>query len=710
MQNVINNIDAQEIDKLNEDAWMLNRKDPVKAIELSEKALLLSEKQNYKRGKALALKTLGAANVWISKNQDALKFSLEAIALFSELGDKKNEAETNYIVGANFRYISDYDSAIKYYNNCYNISKEIGDELGMADGLNGLGTVYYGIQENHKALDVLLESQNLCLKHNNKDIYIKVLDGIGEAYYNLGNYKDALAYYLKCATMSAELGNKQVEAFALDGLGRTYAALNQEKEAIQYFDKSLSLRREIGFKAGEVISLLNKGIFLIDKGELEESIKLLHQSLDLAANINSKEGVYKASEKLAIAYEKQGDYKNAIEFYKKFSSTRDEVITETTAQVVRSVEMQHKMLQSQTEKATLEQRAKELENYSENLVLLGEIGQKIISQLNVGSIVETVYDSVNKLMDAAGFGVGLFEKESNQIVFPLFIEGGEKFNNITYDVNDADKLSSICFTQSKELLLNDFDVDLKKYVSKKLVPTFGKMALSVVYLPLIVKGKTVGVITVQSFSKNAYNNYHVNILRNLASYTAIALDNAKLYQEQEKIIETRTAEVVARKEEIEKAYQNNKLLSELGQQITSAINFEEIFSKLNSYVSGLMDAGFFGVRLYNRERNVIEYKYGIEKGVRNPPIEVSMEDKDNYSVWCVTNKKDIFINDNEKEYKKYTNKIIVVTGDMPHSLIFSPILINDRVLGCITVQSFEKNAYTDYHLDILKTLATYTAI
>ncbi len=710
MQNVIDNIQVQEINLLNSDAWLLNRKDPVKAIELSEKALLLSERVNYKIGKAHALKTLGAANVWISKNQDALKYSLEAISLFSELGDKKNEAETNYSVGANFRYISDYDSAIKFYNNCYNISKEIGDELGMADGLNGLGTVYYGIQENHKALEVLLESQNLCVKHNNKDIYIKVLDGIGEAHYNLGNYKEALEYYLKCAAMSAELGNKQVEAFALDGLGRTYAALKKEKEAIQYFDKSLELRREIGFKAGEVISLLNKGVFLIDKGELEESIQLLHQSSELAEVINSKEGVFKASEKLAVVYEKLGDYKKAIEYYKKFSATRDEVITETTAQVVRSVEMQHKMLQSQNEKVTLEQRAKELENYSENLVLLGEIGQKIISQLNVSAIAETVYDSVNKLMDAAGFGVGLYNGENNQIVFPLFIEGGEKFNNITYDLSDKEKLATICFSNATEIVMNDVDEDIKKYVSKKLVPTFGKIALSVVYLPLVVKEVTVGVITVQSFSKNAYNNYHVNILRNLASYTAIALDNAKLYLEQEKIIESRTAEVVSRKEEIEKAYQNNKLLSELGQQITSAINFEEIFSKLNTYVSGLMDAGFFGVRLFDRERNVIEYKYGIEKGVRNAPIEVSMEDKDNYSVWCVTNKKEIFINDNEKEYKKYTNKIIVVTGDMPHSLIFSPILINDRVLGCITVQSFEKNAYTDYHLDILKTLATYTAI
>ena len=81
-----------------------------------------------------------------------------------------------------------------------------------------------------------------------------------------------------------------------------------------------------------------------------------------------------------------------------------------------------------------------------------------------------------------------------------------------------------------------------------------------------------------------------------------------------------------------------------------------------------------------------------------------------YTVWCIKNKKEIFINDNQKEYKKYTKKIVVPTGEMPHSLLFSPMTLGKKVLGVITVQSFEKNAYTKYHADILRTLSSYTAI
>lgn len=712
MQDTLVDIDVSEIDKLNTEAWQLNRKDAHKAIELAKSALEKSKELKYKKGMALALKTLGAANVWLAKNEEALSNSFDAISIFREINDKKNEAETYYYVGANFRYLSDYDSAIKNYNECYNINNEIGDEMGMADGLNGLGTVYYSIEQNDKALEVLLESQKLCVKHNDSEIYVKVLDGLGETYHNLKNYNEALEYYNKCASICAKIGNKQVEAFALDGLGRTYSATKKYDEAFKKYNESLTLRRDLGFKAGEVMTLYNMANLLLDKGDTDGGIAHLVQSFDLSQKINSKEGVYKASEKLAEVYEKAKRFEESIKYFKIFQSTREEVRNEKTNQLVKSVELQHKMLQSQAEKLLLEEKAKELESYSDNLVLLAQIGQQIISHLSVEDIVETVYEHVNSLMDATGFGIGLHKPETNEVVFPLYIEGKEKFNNILYSLNDKDRLTIICFKEKKEIVINSFERDFKNYVTDLgQAPMAGSHVESIIYLPLILKDQVKGVITVQSYKADAYSAYHVNMLRNLASFAAIALENATLYEKQERIVEERTQEVVKKKEEVEKAYQNNKLLSEIGQQITSTLNFEEIFTKLHTYVDKVMDAACFGVRIYNPEKNIIEYKYGIEKGKKYPAgISVSMDDMDNYSVWCVHNKKEIFINDNLNEYKKYTSQIRVVSGDLPHSLIFYPMMIGEKVLGVITVQSFKKFAYTEYHLDILKTLASYTAI
>ena len=58
----------------------------------------------------------------------------------------------------------------------------------------------------------------------------------------------------------------------------------------------------------------------------------------------------------------------------------------------------------------------------------------------------------------------------------------------------------------------------------------GELPESLIYLPVTSKTRPIGVITVQSFQKNVYTRYHLNMLRNLANYCAIALENSESYQ------------------------------------------------------------------------------------------------------------------------------------------------------------------------------------
>lgn len=697
------NVPNEFIDDLNTSAWVLNRKNPLKAVEISIEALQHAKLANYKKGIADAFKTIGVSNIWLSNNEEALSNSFKALELYAELDDKKNQATVYYNLGSNFFYISDYDSALKFYNQCFNISKEIGDEIGMADGLNGLGVVYYNIKENDKALKVLHEGEVLCEKHNNLDIYVKVLDGLGETYYNKKQFHKALHYYLKSATISNELGNKQVEAFAIDGLGRTYAALKEPEKAIINFNKSLSLRREIGFKPGQVISLLNVGVFFFQNNEFDKSLDCIQQSLDLAVEINNKVGAFKACQKLAEIQESLGNFEKSIHFYKKFIKYKDDVISEKSNQVIKSIEAQNKLLHSQTEKAILVERAKELENFSDNLVLISEIGQQIISSLSVETIVNTVYKNVNNLMDAIGFGIGLFKPENNTIVFPIYIEGKETFTNIVFDVTDPNHLTTACFNKNSDIIINNFNEESSKYIKTSPQSTLVNNIQSLIYLPLKFKDTVLGVITVQSFNSNAYNSYHVNIFKNIATYTAIALENAKLYQAQESIVKQRTAE-------LQTTYEINKKVSEIGREITASLNLGKIFKKLHRSINEIMEADCFGVRIYRPELNSVEYKYEIENGVAETDVAtIPLTDEDNYTVWCIKNRKDIFINDNANEYKKYVKKVKVVGGKMSNSVLFTPMQLGDKLLGVITVQSFKKFAYQPFHLDILKTLSTYTA-
>jgi len=712
LENLIKNTSIQSINEINNLAWSLNREDTVKAIELANKALNDSETFNYKLGIALAKKTLGACHVWISKNDLAIEYCFDAITLFQDLNDKKNEVDTLHTLGSNFFYLSDYDTSIKYYQKSYDLSTEIDYALGMADGLNGMGSIYYTIEQNEDALNVLTKCEKICRENNFNTILVKLLDGLGDTYFNLKDYEKALIYYNDCLNIIKEIsGNLRVRANALDGIGRAFTELNEFDKAIISFNDSLRIRRETDFKFGEALTLNNLGKLYIKKNQLNNAVIYLTEAYDLSIKISSKEGIYQSSEKLAELFEKQSNPSEALKFYKIFHSAKEEVRNQKSTQLSKSFELQNKVLQSQAEKVILEERAKELENFSDSLILMRDVGQKIISNLSVATIVNTVYKSVNELMDATGFGIGLYYKESNSIIYPLYIEGEDRYENIKYDLNDEDRLTSLCFKQDIEIIINDFETEISQFLNKNSTPKAGKQVESIIYLPLKFKDVLLGVITVQSFNKNAYNNFHLNIFKNLATYTAIALENAKLYEEQEHKVKERTFELIKSKEEIEKSYEINKKLNEIGREITSSLNLGEIFKKLHESISEIMPADCFGVRTYNSETKSVTYKYEIENGILTQDVAtIPLDDINNYTVWCTINKQDIFLNDNLKEYKKYVNQIKVVSGDMPDSLLFTPMMLGEKILGVITVQSFNKNAYLPHHIEILRTLGTYTAI
>ncbi len=205
-------------------------------------------------------------------------------------------------------------------------------------------------------------------------------------------------------------------------------------------------------------------------------------------------------------------------------------LQKTVEEKTREVRNQNKMLEQQKEEITVQ--AERLQTAYTNLENLSEIGKTITSQLSVEKIVDTVYESINKLMDATVFGIGILNKDTNTIDFPGVKEKGETLGFLSFSLEDKLRLSSYCVKTGQEVFINDFDKEYKHYLPA-ITPadnTSGNSS-SILYLPLSINDEIKGVITVQSFEKNAYTEYHLNILRNLAVYTKIALENASAYQQ-----------------------------------------------------------------------------------------------------------------------------------------------------------------------------------
>lgn len=357
----------------------------------------------------------------------------------------------------------------------------------------------------------------------------------------------------------------------------------------------------------------------------------------------------------------------------------------------------------------------------QSLRLLRDMGQELTSTLAIDNIVELMYKHITQLMSIDAFLLGIYQEADQSLQFRGGKLQGKDIPTFQTTLDKESYLPVWCFNKHREVISNDIRADLEDSFRsfETVVATSGNVR-SVIYLPLITKSKKIGVVSIQSFEPDNFSDYQINILRNLVIYAVIALDNALIYQNLEDTVEKRTATIRKQAEELkqskiatERAYNNIKLLSEIGSALTSYLSAETIIEQVYEHLNILMDAEIFGIGIVKEEEEVIEFIGAIEDGNKLPEFRQKFGDDTSFAVWCYENASEIIVNDFDKEGTKYlkdTNRLQTKKG-YPQSFVYLPLVVKGgKIIAIISIQSYSKNAYTDYQLNILRSLGTYIAI
>jgi len=248
---------------------------------------------------------------------------------------------------------------------------------------------------------------------------------------------------------------------------------------------------------------------------------------------------------------------------------RNKFIREKREELEQLVAYKTKKLEAQ--KSEILSKNEALKKQYENLELLTKIGRDITANITVESLQESVYKKLNSLMDASIMGFGIFRKEQRIIEFPRIITTEKNVDRVKISYDEKYCLAVECLKENKEIIISNF---VKEYQNKPEYwnpPLKGKESTSIVFIPLVFDNNPLGVLTVQSPKANAYNEYHVNILRNIAIYANIALENANAYEKinlHRNELSKANKDIVRQKAEIE---ENNQKLIELNNEKSNII-------------------------------------------------------------------------------------------------------------------------------------------
>lgn len=204
---------------------------------------------------------------------------------------------------------------------------------------------------------------------------------------------------------------------------------------------------------------------------------------------------------------------------------------------------QNQEIQNKTEEIILQRdeikkQNEILEKESKKIKIINQFGQELTNILSVDAIHRMMYNYVASILDTAIFGIGLYDQEKNAIIFSSLIEKGKTIDGFSRQLDDTTSCAAWCYNNQQYIFLNNFREDYKQYITAIRHET-SKIPESVIYLTLTVKDKKIGVLTIQSYNRNAYTQVDLDTIQTLASYLAIALDNANIY----KIVRTQKAEL-----------------------------------------------------------------------------------------------------------------------------------------------------------------------
>ncbi|HIE39727.1 MAG TPA: GAF domain-containing protein, partial [Anaerolineae bacterium] len=165
--------------------------------------------------------------------------------------------------------------------------------------------------------------------------------------------------------------------------------------------------------------------------------------------------------------------------------------------------------------------------HAEELAVLNDLGQALTTRLDVEEVLEETYRGVSRLLDATNFYIALYDPDSESVSFPLSTEDGERVQWRPRRMGQG--LTEYIIRNRRPVLIKE---DLPERLTEMGIEMIGQTALSWMGVPLMIGNRVLGVMAIQSYTApQAYDEHDLDLLVAIASQTAIAIQNAHLFEE-----------------------------------------------------------------------------------------------------------------------------------------------------------------------------------
>lgn len=313
-----------------------------------------------------------------SKQEKAIaKYKMD-LELNERLGDDKAISRYSYIVGEAYLQSGLYDSAVAYLQQSLELSRAARDRDATIMSLRRLAEIYLVWNEYQKALETYNELLFLYREKDDTEGAIFSLNEMAEIYSNTGKTSLAVEYFENALELSRKKGNPGDVAASLESLGNLYSKTGNLRQALDYFNESMKIYEKEGDLNSLALNLLIIANVYVDLREYDLAIDNLNKSINIARKQNLKDLLSRIYLSYSKVYDRMGDNKTALGYYKLYNEAKDLVSGQEREEVISDLHTRYQI--------ELKEKEIELLNKDMEIQVLETNRQKIQKNIYIGLV------------------------------------------------------------------------------------------------------------------------------------------------------------------------------------------------------------------------------------------------------------------------------------------------------------------------------------
>lgn len=314
---------------------------------------------------------------------------------------------------------------------------------------------------------------------------------------------------------------------------------------------------------------------------------------------------------------------------------------------------------------------------AEVLATMAEIGQEINASLNLDEVLAHAAAQIKRLIEYEIFAVLLLDENAQELHFRFAIgHRQEVVENWRIPVGQG--IIGAAASTGRPVRVSDVRKD-PRYLNA-LDGVQSELAV-----PLVVQGRVVGVLDIESSQPNYFTRDQQNILMMLATRISSAIENARLFERTRHQADTLL------------------LLNEVARETNSILDVEGVLRRAAEMVKRVIDYQIFSILLYDEAARVFRHRLNVKFGQHMQERSV-VSPHEGIVGAAATLRRPVVVPD-----VSFDPRYISVNPETRSELAI-PLLYKHRVIGVLDLESPQLNYFTPDHVQALSILASHLAV